>query len=690
MPYNSQGQYVLPLGQPVQDGQTILTNTFNVLTSDIAGAFNNTLTRDGAGVPISPFKLVDGTVNGPGLAWNSEASTGFYHPATGSLAVAVSGANVVTFKPARVLVNGAADDGSNILQVAGGIMSSTGISAPTVSSGGNVNLNFLTNGINRGYISAAGDFIFGIGTATVGATRALQIANLDSTNAASHAKLYISTLGSTGGDPSIIFDTQTVFDWSLGADTSASSSFKLSGSAALGSNDFIIVNTAGQVCIGAAGPLSTALLAVRGGAGTAQVAITAATAQVASIELAGNGTGVGSTSFLLAMDGAGSAIVSNRGAAPMVFGTANAERGRIAATGEWSLGTSTFGGYKLAVGGTILSVGGEVSPVGYGVRVLNNAQNGGGYLQAPTGNNGGLLISADAGALSVWTGGVGHYNFTAGGDLYVNAPSAFLSVGTNNRGSGQVFAYQAAGNASFEAGTAAASTSFGTNASGATNAWGAPNGVGYFGSPTNMPIVITSGGAERMRFTSNGYVGIGNPTPSAMLNVTIPGVGSVALLNGGSGDHYFDGTSFIVRTSPGVEVLHVGTAAGTVNIVQGTGKLLIGGLAPNWASTGTAIPNSALHQISIPHPYGRSPDMFKIVIRCLTSELGYAVNTEVDIASGVESGASGLSVYGYTTAIGYIQSLTGPNTIPIRNATNGALAWVTAANWTLIARGLWF
>ena len=94
MPRDASGNYTLPAGNPVVSGTIIETAWANPTMSDIAVQLNNVLTRDGLLGPITPIKFTDGTVAAPGIAFNTEASTGFYHPAAGVLAVSVQGVEV--------------------------------------------------------------------------------------------------------------------------------------------------------------------------------------------------------------------------------------------------------------------------------------------------------------------------------------------------------------------------------------------------------------------------------------------------------------------------------------------------------------------------------------------------------------------------------------------------------------------
>ena len=71
--------------------------------------------------------------------------------------------------------------------------------------------------------------------------------------------------GEGGADPYINFLANNAQHWSLGVDDSDSDKFKLSKHSALGTNDYFVVNTGGNVGIGTASPISGFKLDVQGG-----------------------------------------------------------------------------------------------------------------------------------------------------------------------------------------------------------------------------------------------------------------------------------------------------------------------------------------------------------------------------------------------------------------------------------------
>ena len=94
MPRDASGVYTLPPSNPVVTGTIIASTWANSTMSDIAAQLNNVLTRDGLLGPTGPFKLQDGTVAAPGLAWASEPGLGWYRKGAGSIGVASGGVSV--------------------------------------------------------------------------------------------------------------------------------------------------------------------------------------------------------------------------------------------------------------------------------------------------------------------------------------------------------------------------------------------------------------------------------------------------------------------------------------------------------------------------------------------------------------------------------------------------------------------
>jgi hypothetical protein len=97
MPRNASGVYTLPAGNPVVPGTTIDAAWANDTLEDLANEVTNSLSRTGAGGMLAPFRIADGNVTGPGLAYLNETNSGLYRSGAGSIWMSVLGVNTVQF-----------------------------------------------------------------------------------------------------------------------------------------------------------------------------------------------------------------------------------------------------------------------------------------------------------------------------------------------------------------------------------------------------------------------------------------------------------------------------------------------------------------------------------------------------------------------------------------------------------------
>jgi microcystin-dependent protein len=97
MPRNSSGAYSLPAGNPVLANTLIETSWANPTMSDIAAALTDSLDRYGRGGMLGEFKVADGTVTAPGLAFTAQTNTGMYRVATNQIGFAAGGISVVRY-----------------------------------------------------------------------------------------------------------------------------------------------------------------------------------------------------------------------------------------------------------------------------------------------------------------------------------------------------------------------------------------------------------------------------------------------------------------------------------------------------------------------------------------------------------------------------------------------------------------
>ncbi len=90
MPRDSNGNYSLPVGNPVVTLTTITSTWANTTLDDIATALTNSLARDGSGGMTAPFKLVNGTIGAPGLSWITEPTSGLYRAGAGDFRYSIA------------------------------------------------------------------------------------------------------------------------------------------------------------------------------------------------------------------------------------------------------------------------------------------------------------------------------------------------------------------------------------------------------------------------------------------------------------------------------------------------------------------------------------------------------------------------------------------------------------------------
>jgi len=176
MPRDSAGNYTLPAGNPVLSSTIIDTSWANPTMEDLGDSLTNSLSRNGEGGMLVPFKNVDGTVAAPGITFTTELGTGIYRFGAGDMRATVQGNPTVRFRndtaspagnqnPFQVW-NGTAF--ANVITVAytGQYLSSDGIvSAPTYTfanspstglwSSGTNTLDWTIGGINKLKLNSA-------------------------------------------------------------------------------------------------------------------------------------------------------------------------------------------------------------------------------------------------------------------------------------------------------------------------------------------------------------------------------------------------------------------------------------------------------------------------------------------------------------------------------------------------------
>jgi hypothetical protein len=132
MPRNGSGTYTLPAGNPVSPGTTIESSWANTTLSDIATELTNSLSRTGAGGMLASFRVADGSITTPGVAFLNETNSGFYRASAGNIRWGVTGVDVVLLSASGVVIPAGRTTTMNGNATVGGTFGVTG--AATLSS----------------------------------------------------------------------------------------------------------------------------------------------------------------------------------------------------------------------------------------------------------------------------------------------------------------------------------------------------------------------------------------------------------------------------------------------------------------------------------------------------------------------------------------------------------------------------
>ena len=141
MPRSSAGLYSLPVGSFLPGG-LIKSADMNSNFSDIAAALTGSLPVNGAAGMTGPLLLADGTLAKPGLAFTSDASTGFYRTGASTFTWVAGGAAAGTFASTGLTINGTLNVVGNTtianLTLLGGFTTSNANLTGTVTMAGTI------------------------------------------------------------------------------------------------------------------------------------------------------------------------------------------------------------------------------------------------------------------------------------------------------------------------------------------------------------------------------------------------------------------------------------------------------------------------------------------------------------------------------------------------------------------------
>lgn len=126
------------------------------------------------------------------------------------------------------------------------------------------------------------------------------------------------------------------------------------------------------------------------------------------------------------------------------------------------------------------------------------------------------------------------------------------------------------------------------------------------------------------------------------------------------------------------------TTGGTVDVVAGSGNLLMNGGITRFKSAAQAVRTTS-GTTEVAHGGPRVPDFVRAVLQCKTAEGGYAVGDEVEIVT--INSTDEATVMANATNVGYVQGRAAATAIV--HKTTGAAFQVTTANWDLFLYAHW-
>src|SRR5262245_61413446 len=103
MPRDGSGNYTLPL-PPVVGHEEIEANWANTTLSDIEAAMTDSLSRNGNGGMLVPFRFSDGTIGAPGITFANEPTSGLYRAGLNDFRFTVGASDVMQLTAAGITI----------------------------------------------------------------------------------------------------------------------------------------------------------------------------------------------------------------------------------------------------------------------------------------------------------------------------------------------------------------------------------------------------------------------------------------------------------------------------------------------------------------------------------------------------------------------------------------------------------
>ena len=170
MPRQISGIYTLPNG-PVMPDTTIESLDENQTRNDIATELTNSLDRNGRGGMLAPFRIFDGTMAAPGLAWLNDPNSGMWREGADLFHIVAGGANQLQFNANgaklennfatgafRINFSGVADRGLSFLSDNAALFTADGVGDVLRFTGAGTPPPTLQTGYLRAFVDGVGFF----------------------------------------------------------------------------------------------------------------------------------------------------------------------------------------------------------------------------------------------------------------------------------------------------------------------------------------------------------------------------------------------------------------------------------------------------------------------------------------------------------------------------------------------------
>lgn len=294
--------------------------------------------------------------SGAGVLTSLTGDTGTATPSSGNILIAggtnltsAASGSTVTMNLDAVITGLTSLAATTITtNVAAAQLSLNGTTITATGSDSNVSLNLSTKG--------SGSVVFSRSAAGVDINE--QITNSDNTSGTSNAGLQLATGGASGGDPYLQFAISGVgaSTMTMGLDNSASDTFVISNSTALGTSNALTLTQAGALSATTTITAGTGIVATTGNISASAGSITAATTLTAT------------SGAITATNGSFTAVAAGTGLVLPVTTGSGAASGTVNCNGR--VGSVTFTSVSIAANADLTLTMGNTSVAGASTRLV--------------------------------------------------------------------------------------------------------------------------------------------------------------------------------------------------------------------------------------------------------------------------------------------------------------------------------